>query len=283
MSNNNRIIKAIFSKKRLIVPVNSGPVTIVLAYAPAVKSITTVDSIENSHSCRTCQQLYFEWWNKSSFRRTPKWECQYAHSKPVHITHCHAPTKYWPNNWKTLKWVTNPTLRSWLTSPRTFLHGHHVFVDRPHKQITSAARLEHEPHPKLLSKTVRPFRLILIKRPIVTIEEDGIHNTVSIDCVTRAPIERDATDKAKGTSVCEKCVKSPLGDHAMTETMKLIILLKGSSGISKLAIAFDMSSVGTDTSYEKTPSYLLITSCNIFAVDTRVAFIVDGNRQSEKG
>lgn len=79
-------------------------------------------------------------------------------------------------------------------SPR-LLPGQYVFLDRPPEQRTPAACFENELRSKLVSKTVQRFWIVSTTPDTVTVGEDGIHNSVSLNRVTRAPAEIAATDE----------------------------------------------------------------------------------------
>ena len=69
--------------------------------------------------------------------------------------------------------------------------GNQVFVDRPPSSAkTVAERVADMPHSKLRPKTVGPYTVVSANRDTVTIDEDGVHNTVSIDRITPAPANK---------------------------------------------------------------------------------------------
>ena len=87
-----------------------------------------------------------------------------------------------------------------VSEPPTFLPGEEVFLDRP--PDFSATALENEDgHRKLLPKTTGPYRIISADDNTVTIDRNGLKDTVSTDRVTRAPpqVITRLTDPSVGT------------------------------------------------------------------------------------
>lgn len=58
-----------------------------------------------------------------------------------------------------------------------------VFVDRPQAQMTDSGRMANAFLTKLMLKTLGPFKVISVTPDTVTLDEKGIHNTLSVDRV----------------------------------------------------------------------------------------------------
>lgn len=74
--------------------------------------------------------------------------------------------------------------------------GQHVFVESRTAQLTVSARIANEPLTNIMPKTLSPFKTISTTPDIVTVDENGIHNTVFIGRVTFAPYNAQGHDGA---------------------------------------------------------------------------------------
>lgn len=80
--------------------------------------------------------------------------------------------------------------------------GHTVSIRIVHclpEQVTPAACCPQRPHSKLLSKTVRPLRILSTTPNTVSNGKKGMHNKAFINRVTKAPNHTNATSKANKT------------------------------------------------------------------------------------
>lgn len=62
----------------------------------------------------------------------------------------------------------------------------HFFIDRPQVQMTESARIADPPLTILLPKTFGPMKVISATSQTVTVDDNGIQNTISIDRATLA-------------------------------------------------------------------------------------------------
>lgn len=73
--------------------------------------------------------------------------------------------------------------------------GDYLFVDRPLSTISAAKRLVAERYPKLIPKRHGPYHVLNVGPKFPKVLEDGVENSVSIDCVLRVTKENDALDQ----------------------------------------------------------------------------------------
>lgn len=77
----------------------------------------------------------------------------------------------------------------------TFQLDKYVFVDCLSEQCIPAAHLEQELRSMLLSKSVGPFLIISTRASTITVDNDSMHSTLSIDHVSSAPGETSVKNK----------------------------------------------------------------------------------------
>lgn len=89
-------------------------------------------------------------------------------------------------HWKNLKSVTSTIWDRSVGVTQAFLSSYYLFVDHLPGLLTPGACLVAGPRLKLLLETVEPFRIISTPLHTVTLDEDGIHETVSTIRVSMA-------------------------------------------------------------------------------------------------
>lgn len=91
----------------------------------------------------------------------------------------------------------------------TLLPGQFIFVVSPLEQLIPTVPFLHKLLLELLSKTVGLVQTTLTLPGTVTLKEDGVQNTKSIDCDTRTPNKFNATEKTEATYIPKKAWISP--------------------------------------------------------------------------
>lgn len=84
-----------------------------------------------------------------------------------------------------------------------FQSGQYVFIDRSRAQMTESACMANAPLTELKSWTLCPFEIISTTPDAVTLDENGIHNTVSVHRAAFAPVivqKKDGTDQTVDSS-----------------------------------------------------------------------------------
>lgn len=106
------------------------------------------------------------------------------------------------SHWKTLKRITRATFAIPFASSQPFYHAN-TFLSIARMKSSLQPLVSGTSRDRTNCLTVGPFQVILNTPDTVTIDEDGIHYTVSIHDVTRAPDKTDTAEKIDKASIPE--------------------------------------------------------------------------------
>lgn len=75
----------------------------------------------------------------------------------------------------------------------TFVPGDYVIIEQPPRPTTRGERFDVEGYRKLLPRRLGPYRFHYVGMELVKIRQDGIEITVSINRITKAPLQTTTT------------------------------------------------------------------------------------------